>query len=212
MLESGSAPIGEETEAQVAELLFTVAAKLRVDPDLLPIWFSPSPRTSSRDGTTKEKSTSLFAGTTQRDDFPLCYLFVDRVYLEGRTGDFARTGLIYVFEAASHSLTLEEWIVGSDLPTLMASGLGALYSQLGRELSLLHEPDNMPTLLILSDYVELHAPSNAENVRSDNHFSHIATFLSHLDFWQDVLDHCTSQDVKQTLLDHFQILFLQQLL
>jgi hypothetical protein len=40
----------------------------------------------------------------------------------------------------------------------------------------------------------------------------MTTFLSYLAFWQDVLDHCRSPEVKQTLLDHFQILFLQQLL
>jgi Retinoic acid induced 16-like protein len=38
------------------------------------------------------------------------------------------------------------------------------------------------------------------------------TFLSHLKFWQDVLEHCKSQDVNETLLDHFQVLFLEQLL
>ena len=31
-------------------------------------------------------------------------------------------------------------------------------------------------------------------------------------FWQDILEHCTSTEVKQTLLDHFKYLFLQQLL
>jgi len=40
----------------------------------------------------------------------------------------------------------------------------------------------------------------------------MATFLSYLAFWQDILDHCRSAEVKQTLLDHFQVLFLQQLL
>ena len=40
----------------------------------------------------------------------------------------------------------------------------------------------------------------------------MATFLSYLTFWQDVLNHCRSSNVKQTLLDCFSILFLQQLL
>lgn len=51
---------------------------------------------------------------------------------EGRVGDFARTGLLYIIEAAYTSGDLEKWIVESDLATLMASGLGALYSQLSR--------------------------------------------------------------------------------
>lgn len=31
-------------------------------------------------------------------------------------GDFARTGLLYVFEATGRSSGLEEWVVSSDLP------------------------------------------------------------------------------------------------
>lgn len=40
----------------------------------------------------------------------------------------------------------------------------------------------------------------------------VATFLAYLAFWQDLLERCTSVDIKQTLLDHFEYLFLQQLL
>ncbi|TQS32615.1 hypothetical protein Golomagni_07065, partial [Golovinomyces magnicellulatus] len=42
--------------------------------------------------------------------------------------------------------------------------------------------------------------------------SHLETCLSHLLFWQDVLNHCRSVEVKSTLLEHFQVIFLQQLL
>ena len=73
-----------------------------------------------------------FAGVTQKEDFPLCYQLIDHVHHEGRIGDFARTGLLYIFESASKAMNLEQWIVNSDLPTLMATGLGALYSQLSR--------------------------------------------------------------------------------
>jgi hypothetical protein len=37
-------------------------------------------------------------------------------------------------------------------------------------------------------------------------------FLTYLTFWQDMLEHCTSPDIKQTLLDHYEFLFLQQVL
>ena len=47
---------------------------------------------------------------------------------------------------------------------------------------------------------------------SDDFQSHMVTFLSYLTFWQDVLEHCRSTDVRHTLIDHFQVLFLQQLL
>ena len=210
ILESGSLFVSLDTESQLVEVLFAVAAKIRLEPDILPIWFSGNIRLETDDDHGKEKRS--FVGITQKDDFPLCYMFIDRVHHEGRIGDFARTGLLYIFEAASRSAELESWLVSSDLPTLMASGLGALYSQLNRELSLRQDTDKLPLLLAMSDYTELHPESAAESAFSEDHAAHIATFLSDLTFWQDILDHCKSVDVRQTLLDHFQILFLQQVL
>jgi hypothetical protein len=52
----------------------------------------------------------------------------------------------------------------------------------------------------------------AESFFGDDFQNHLLTFLSYLTFWQDVLEHCRSTDVRHTLIDHFQILFLQQLL
>jgi len=64
----------------------------------------------------------------------------------------------------------------------------------------------------LSDYSDLQAPAGAESLYSQSLQQDLETFLSYLLFWQDILEHCRSVDVKQTLLDHFQVLFLQQLL
>jgi hypothetical protein len=52
----------------------------------------------------------------------------------------------------------------------------------------------------------------AESFFGEDFQNHLVTFLSYLTFWQDVLEHCRSTDVRHTLIDHFQILFLQQLL
>jgi len=114
--------------------------------------------------------------------------------------------------AASSSVALEQWIVESDLSTLMATGLGALYSQLSRKLVIDHPPHDLPPILALSDYQ--HPTSSYEIVSScsPEFQSHLETFLSHLLFWQDVLNHCKSVEVKSTLLEHFQVIFLQQLL
>ena len=209
-LDSGTILLGIETETAVLELLFTISAKIRLQPEILSFWFQSTAKPELEDVFVKEKKS--FVGITQKEDFPLCYLLIDRVHHEGRIGDFARTGLLYIFEATGRSLDLEEWVVSSDLPTLMASGLGALYSQLSRELSILHPDATLPAVLAMSDYSTTHSRVTAESAFSERHKSHMATFLSYLAFWQDVLDHCRSADVKQTLLDHFQILFLQQLL
>ena len=210
VVDSGNVLIRVETETAILELLFTIAAKIRLEPEILPVWFQSTAKPELEDVFVREKKS--FVGITQKDDFPLCYLLIDRVHHEGRIGDFARTGLLYIFEATGHSSDLEQWVVSSDLPTLMASGLGALYSQLSRELSILHPDATLPAVLAMSDYSTTHPRATAESAFSERHLSHMATFLSYLAFWQDVLDHCRSADVKQTLLDHFQILFLQQLL
>jgi hypothetical protein len=210
VVDSGSVLIGMDTETAILELLFTISAKIRLQPEILPVWFQSSVKQELEEMVLKEKNN--FVGVTQKDDFPLCYLLIDRVHHEGRIGDFARTGLLYIFEATGRSTELEAWIVQSDLPTLMASGLGALYSQLSRELSILHPDATLPAVLAMSDYTTTHTRAAAESAFSERHKAHMTTFLSYLAFWQDILDHSRSADVKQTLLDHFQILFLQQLL
>ena len=202
--------LSTEVETLILELLFTIAAKIRLQTDILPNWFHSTAKPELEDVFVSEKQA--FVGTTAKADFPLCYLLTDKVHHEGRAGDFARTGLLYIFEATGRSPELEQWIVSSDLPTLLASGLGALYSQLSRELSILHPDATLPAVLAMSDYTTTHWKAMAESAFSDDHKQHMSAFLLYLTFWQDVLDHCKSLDVKQTLLDHFQILFLQQIL
>jgi hypothetical protein len=128
-----SMTLGEDIEADIVELLFGIAAKIRLQPEILPVWFT-SASTDPNGRLVNQKVD--FAGITQKEDFPLCYQLIDKVHHEGRIGEFARMGLLYIFESASKSLPLEQWIVNSDLPTLMATGLGALYSQLSRLLSI----------------------------------------------------------------------------
>jgi hypothetical protein len=210
VVDAGNILLELDTETAILELLFTVAAKIRLQPAILPVWFASSAKPDLDYTNIKKKKG--FVGISQKDDFPLCYLLIDRVHHDGRIGDFARTGLLYIFEATGRSVDLENWVVSSDLPTLMASGLGALYSQLSRELSILHPDATLPAVLAMSDYTTTHPRATAESAYSERHKSHMTTFLSYLAFWQDVLDHCRSAEVKQTLLDHFQILFLQQLL
>ena len=72
--------------------------------------------------------------------------------------------------------------------------------------------DETPPILAYSEALQLQAAIDAEETTSSDYQTHLETFLSSLVFWQDLLEHCTSADVKQTLLDHFQFLFLGQLL
>ncbi|KAK4162789.1 Retinoic acid induced 16-like protein-domain-containing protein [Cladorrhinum sp. PSN259] len=208
---ANSIRLSADIEARIVELAFNITTKIRLNPEILPAWFKSHPPQLSQDGKPLPDH-DRFTGRTQKQDFPLFYLLIDYIHHEGKVGDFARTGLLYIIEAASTSVMLEQWIVESDLSTLMATGLGALYSQLSRKLVIDHPPNDLPPILAFSDYE--HPKSNYEIVSSCSpEFQlHLDTFLSHLLFWQDVLNHCKSIEVKSTLLEHFQVIFLQQLL
>ncbi|EWC46987.1 hypothetical protein DRE_03749 [Drechslerella stenobrocha 248] len=196
-------------ETQFVEFLFSLATKIRQNPDTLPLWFA---KRADRHQSLEKNASERFAGATNKEDFPLFYLLLDYVHHDGRVGDFARTGLLYIIESASSSKALETWVVESDLATIMASGLGALYSQLSRKLVIAYSEDDIPAAVRFSDYRP--ERSNFGAVRSDSleFRTHLDTFLSYMAFWQDVLEHCRSTEVRQTLLDHFKVLFIQQLL
>ena len=199
--------LSEQDEGHLIELLFSITTKIRLDPDVLPAWFYPErDRPEGQDVTPPEVA---FAGATRKDAFPLFYLLIQYVYHDGQVGDFARTGLLFLAETASKSKSLEKWMIESDLATIMASGLGALYSRLTRRLPGLRGDEKLPPVIALSDFA---LPSSAIALSTSDFQHDLDAFLSYLNFWQDTLDHCASNEVTETLLDHFQVLFLQQLL
>ncbi|KAL5335465.1 Retinoic acid induced 16-like protein-domain-containing protein [Aspergillus crustosus] len=193
----------EDVEGRLVELLFGVSNNIRLQPTILPAWFAP--RSDDEDQSTGGSGVE-FAGTMRTDDFPLFYLLVEYVHHAGRAGDFARTGLLYLIETASRSKDLERWLIESDLATLMATGLGALYSQLGSLTSSSDTESDVPHIITHSDHAHQDtALPPALGVSMDS-------FMAYLLFWQDTIDHCKSAEVVATLLDHFQVLFLEQLL
>ncbi|GAQ06353.1 hypothetical protein ALT_3674 [Aspergillus lentulus] len=194
----------EDVEGRLVELLFGVANNIRLQPSILPAWFAP--RSDDQDKERQSNTGTEFAGATRTNDFPLFYLLVQYVHHAGRAGDFARTGLLYLIETASRSKILERWLIESDLATLMATGLGALYSQLGSLSFGTTEEENLPHIVALSDHAR---HESALPPRLD---ATMDSFMSYLLFWQDTIDHCKSAEVNGTLLDHFQVLFLEQLL
>lgn len=117
---------GFDVEIEIAELLFAIAAKLRQQSEVQPAWFRPS---------VDAELDSLPSASTpvqRSQDFPLVFMLLEYVHYDGKVGDFARTGLLYILESVGRSYKLEKWIIESELATMMASGLGALYSQLSR--------------------------------------------------------------------------------
>lgn len=121
---SGPLNVDLKMENTMVEVLFGVASKIRLQPEILPVWFRNSALKSDVDESDYTVAT--------KEDFPLFHILLNYIHYEGRAGEFARMGLLYLIEATSRSEDLERWVVESDLATLMASGLGALYSQLSR--------------------------------------------------------------------------------
>ncbi|KAI9883128.1 MAG: hypothetical protein M1823_005112 [Watsoniomyces obsoletus] len=204
-----------ETKTAIVELRFEVAAKIRLQPEILPAWFRPGSALRMQSNSSPNgisNSRDVRGSSSSKDDFPLFFSLLDYVHSESPIGDFARTGLLYIIEAASSVPELERWVVESDLATLMASGLGALYSQLNRKLVVSFPPDDLPTVLAFSDYLEPVVAVDTQFSTSPEFRQHMSTFLSDLMLWQDVLEHSPSGEIKRTLLDHFEILFLKQVL
>lgn len=80
------------------------------------------------------------------------------------------------------------------------------------KVSLEYPKDKIPPILAFSDVIGRDHPSDAESIHSTALQANLATFISSLVFWQDVLERCPSHDIKATLLDHFDFLFLRPLL
>ena len=59
---------------------------------------------------------------------------------------------------------------------------------------------------------DLDRPTDAEPIFSPTLQANLALFISYLVFWQDVLEQCPSEDIKLTLLDHLNFLFIRPLL
>lgn len=66
--------------------------------------------------------------------------------------------------------------------------------------------EDVPKIVALSDY------KPHSHILSPHLGGPMNSFMSYLLFWQDTIDHCQSAEVNGTLLDHFQVLFLEQLL
>ncbi|RMD42567.1 hypothetical protein DV735_g2541, partial [Chaetothyriales sp. CBS 134920] len=192
--------VDDATKSSLIELLFFVCSKIRLDPSILPAWFHPE----------RERSQGrALEGRGRRSQFPLFYVLVQFVHHDGAVGDFARTGLLYLTETAAKSKSLETWMIESDLAPQMASGLGALYSSLSRQFPCLEDAEKSLPIMSLSDLP--HSEDDSGETRA--HFQeNMSEFLAYLAFWQDALNHCRSAEVSDTLMDHFQVLFVQQLL
>lgn len=191
--------IEHSSEKQFCEVLFGMAGLMKMHRGLLVEWFAVIERVG---GAPSRLAAEPVNGSSNRSieeqvldngyhrEFPLFCLLLNYVYHGNKVGEYSRTGLLYLIEVASESEELVMWVLRSDLGSLMASGLCALYSQLSRGI-------NRSEIL-----------QEASIETKD-----LQTFLSYLLFWQDMLVFAKkSSSLTKNLVYHFDVLFVRQLL
>lgn len=193
-------------EQRLAEFLLSLASLMKVTPRLLVSWFevieafygAPSlPKKEVFEDDAEEEAT---AKVQYHREFPMFYLLLEYIHHGGSVGEFSQTALLHLMEVASMSEPITRWIIDSDLGGFMASGLGALYSQLCRMVS--KESINYSDRVFTQD----------EQIHSDMS-EDLETFLSYLLFWQNILNFSKDlDDLTDHLVNNFDALFVRQLL
>ncbi|RUS17204.1 Retinoic acid induced 16-like protein-domain-containing protein [Endogone sp. FLAS-F59071] len=144
------------------------------------------------------------------------------VHREGRAGDYARTGLLFIMEMTDVrngqiNGQLGDFILDSDFATIMAAGLGALYSQLPRKLVVKDEMElnsNSSAYLLGFDMDPRALPHGVGvEVSSSPDFKYqLDSFLKLLEFCQDVLTRCPNVEISVALLQNIRTIFLENIL
>ncbi|KAI9258429.1 Retinoic acid induced 16-like protein-domain-containing protein [Helicostylum pulchrum] len=207
----------------LVDLMYIICSKIHGFPALLNIFFHDkhwltTPQKSSEHHPLDEKVEE------PEYEFLLFTYLLRFVHREGRSGDFARTGLLFIMEMAANQLG--DFILGSDFATIMSAGLGALYSQLPRKLIVKDEIDQIyanPTSFLLGqDSIEaINAQNNnirfpvglgVEYSNSPEFKYQLDSFLKLLEFCQDVLTRCPNSEISASLLTNVRTIFLENIL
>ncbi|KAF8931244.1 Retinoic acid induced 16-like protein-domain-containing protein [Dissophora ornata] len=147
----------------------------------------------------------------------LLFTYLSRfVHREGKAGDFARTGLLFLMELATGSLA--EYIMESDFTSFLSAGVGASYSQLPRKLLVRGGPNTINSMVgTLNDRAPPaeSAPSRRANIElstSVDFQSRLDAFLKLLEFCQDIMMRCPNSEIVDSLLVTFKSVFLENIL
>ncbi|KAF9098804.1 hypothetical protein BGX23_005155 [Mortierella sp. AD031] len=173
---------------------------------------------SSSDSSTRDDSTIPQAVAQPKSDYEfLLFSYLSRfVHLEGKAGDFARTGLLFLMELATGSLG--EYIMDLGFTSFLSAGVGASYSQLPRKLLVRGGPNNINSMVgTLNDRTppaETTQPTraNIEVSTSPDFQSRLDAFLKLLEFCQDIMMRCPNSDIVAALLVSFKTVFLENIL
>ncbi|KAL0091276.1 Retinoic acid induced 16-like protein-domain-containing protein [Phycomyces blakesleeanus] len=214
----------EHYHEDLVDLMYIICSKIHGFPALLNIFFHDKQWLTTPQKTTfhlRDTRNTDPKATTQPDDpkkpeyeFLLFTYLLRFVHREGRTGDFARTGLLFLMEMATEQLG--DFILESDFATIMAAGLGALYSQLPRKLVVKDEAelryDTASYLLGQDDMRPVPLVMGLAMSSSVEFKSQIDSFLKLLEFCQDVLTRCPNVEISFALLKSIRTIFLDNIL
>ncbi|KAI8983567.1 Retinoic acid induced 16-like protein-domain-containing protein [Pilobolus umbonatus] len=207
----------------LVDLMYIICSKIHGFPALLNIFFhdkqwliAPQKKLNQSSGSTRASSRP--SPTTEEPpeyEFLLFSYLLRFVHREGRSGDFARTGLLFLMEMAVDQLG--EFILESDFTSIMAAGLGALYSQLPRKLVIKDESEinSTPASYLLGQDLDPRSfPSElgVERSNSEQFKYQLDSFLKLLEFCQDVLTRCPNGAISEKLLQCVKMIFLENIL
>ncbi|KAI9482932.1 MAG: Retinoic acid induced 16-like protein-domain-containing protein [Benjaminiella poitrasii] len=200
----------------LVDLMYIICSKIHGFPALLNIFFHDkqwlmTPQKNAADNDIAQEQSQ------HEYEFLLFTYLLRFVHREGRSGDFARTGLLFLMELANDQLG--DFILGSDFATIMAAGLGALYSQLPRKLIVRDEVEqiysNPISYLLGQESLENSCDSfglGAEYSNSHEFKYQLDSFLKLLEFCQDVLTRCPNSNICLSLLKSTRSIFLENIL
>ncbi|KAI9246417.1 Retinoic acid induced 16-like protein-domain-containing protein [Helicostylum pulchrum] len=197
----------------LVDLMYIICSKIHGFPALLNIFFHDKQWLT----TPQKPSPPLPPNTTLPEYEFLLFTYLLRfVHREGRSGDFARTGLLFLMEMATHQLG--DFILESDFATIMSAGLGALYSQLPRKLIIKDDTEinSTPASYLLGQDLDMRMyPSEELGVEQSNseQFKYqLDSFLKLLEFCQDILIRCPNDAISARLLQCMRMIFLENIL
>ncbi|KAI9298976.1 hypothetical protein K502DRAFT_298817 [Neoconidiobolus thromboides FSU 785] len=215
------------------DLLYTLCSKIHSSPPLLNIFFYDKKwlTTPQKQGSplNKEEIANLTGEYTNDEDIKPkiilnendspqyeCLLFsylLRFVHREGKSGDYARTGLLFLIEVAGGNFR-DYILYHSDLCPILSAGLGALYSQLPRKLLVKYvDEDRIQFKLTRSKELNDEDGLDDFQVSSSPQFKIlIDSFLKTLEFCQDILQRCPSRAICMALLSDIKSVFLESIL
>ncbi|ORX91646.1 hypothetical protein K493DRAFT_409222 [Basidiobolus meristosporus CBS 931.73] len=209
----------------LVDLMYNICSKIHGYPELLHIFFHEKqwltvPQKSSggrTQGQNRFFNPDLLrnlvagdfnsnAGAEEREyEFVFFKHLMGFIHKEGKTGDIARTALLFLMDITNSGL--RDFILTGDFCAIIAAGLGAFYSQLPRKLVVDMSTEPTPPAVPSAREAQSNEISSSLEFQTT-----LESFLKYIDFTQEVLIRCSSGSICNSLLENTKNLFLENIL